>query len=81
MSDGESAWAVTLGDTAPHERHSVIFDIETAIDKWDINADRNINYRSFQPIFRLVEQFENPICQRWSCWALANLTTVYRNIT
>lgn len=82
MSDGESAWASSLRDDpdsqAQHERHSVIVDIETAIDKWDMSSDRNINYRSFQPIFRLVEQFENPICQRWSCWALANLTTVYR---
>lgn len=89
MSDGVSAWSVTSGgggDTTAtttaatlDDRDTVIRDIETAIDKWDINSDRNINYRSFQPIFRLVEQFENPICQRWSCWALANLTTVYRN--
>ena len=52
--------------------------VETAIDKWDLKSERNINYRSFEPIFRLAEQYENPICQRWACWALANLTTVYR---
>lgn len=75
MSDGADAWSAT---SLEHERNSIILDIETAIDKWDIHSDRNINYRSFQPIFRLVEQFENPICQLWSCWALANLTTVYR---
>ena len=42
-----------------------------------MRAERNINYRSFEPIFRLAAERENPICQRWSCWALANLTTVY----
>lgn len=83
MSDGAEAWTrnLTGDETTPvllTERDSVILDIETAIDKWDLNSDRNINYRSFQPIFRLVEQFENPICQRWASWALANLTTVYR---
>lgn len=76
MSDGPDAW--NASDCSEHDRQSVIEDIETAIDKWDLNSERNINYRSFEPIFRLVEQFENPICQRWACWALANLTTVYR---
>jgi Zyg-11 family protein len=79
MSDGLELWNST--ELVNQNRPSVIQDIETAIDKWDINSDRNINYRSFEPIFRLVEQFDNPICQRWSCWALANLTTVYRKYT
>jgi len=55
-------------------------DIEISYNsKWDLKSERNITYRSFEPIFRLVEQYDNPICQRWACWALANLTTVYRN--
>ncbi len=73
MSDGEKQWTCT-----EHARVDVIADLENAIDKWDIKAERNINYRSFEPIFRLVRQYKNPICQRWSCWALANLTCVYR---
>ena len=76
MSDGEGAW--NLAECSLHERASVITDIETAIDKWNLESERNINYRSFEPIFRLVNEYENPICQRWACWALANLTTVYR---
>lgn len=76
MSDGVAAWMAA--DCADHARQTVIEDIETAIDKWDLKSERNINYRSFEPIFRLINQYDNPICQRWSCWALANLTTVYR---
>lgn len=76
MSDGPEIWsACNL-----HARDDVIKDLENAIDKWDMNSERNINYRSFEPIFRLVKQHSQPICQRWSCWALANLTTVYRKI-
>jgi Zyg-11 family protein len=76
LSDGEEAWMA-------HEclislREAVIKDIEAAVDNWDLHSERNINYRSFEPIFRLINQYENPICQLWSCWALANLTTVYR---
>lgn len=80
MSDGAEAWHAACDLVTSHSRQDVIEDIETAIDKWDIQSERNINYRSFEPIFRLVEQFNNPICQRWSCWALANLTTVYRKL-
>jgi Zyg-11 protein homolog len=86
MSDGAQAWRETYGTQAKDDTHSdkerdaVIGDIESAIDKWDMRAERNINYRSFEPIFRLVNEYANPICQRWSCWALANLTTVYPDI-
>ncbi len=76
MSDGLDAWLAS--DCHNHDRQLVIEDIETAIDKWDLKSERNINYRSFEPIFRLVEQYDSSICQRWACWALANLTTVYR---
>ncbi|CAF0782583.1 unnamed protein product, partial [Brachionus calyciflorus] len=78
LSDGPSPWLES--SITEHDRQSVIEDIETAIDKWDLHSDRNINYRSFEPIFRLVEKFDNPICQRWGCWALANLTTVYADV-
>ena len=78
MSDGEDAWLLNANQT--HSRAAVIADIERAVDKWDLKSERNINYRSFEPIFRLVDEYTNPICQRWSCWALANLTTVYRKL-
>lgn len=78
ISDGLDAWLVS-DCCQNHKRDLVIKEIETTIDKWNLKSERNITYRSFEPIFRLVEQYDNPICQRWACWALANLTTVYRN--
>ena len=45
-----------------------------ALDRWDINTKRNINYRSFEPILRLVKVVHTPQCQHWAAWALANLT-------
>ena len=78
ISDGLDAWLVS-NCCQNHKRDLVIKEIETTIAKWDLKSERNITYRSFEPIFRLVEQYDNPICQRWACWALANLTTVYRN--
>lgn len=81
MSDGERAWSDNLGESACHERNSVILEIETAIDGWNINSDLLMHFQSFTTMFRLVGQFENPICQRWACWTLANLTTIERNMT
>ena len=76
MSDGAQAWLAS--GCARDLRLAVIDDIALAVDAWHVRSERNINYRSFEPIFRLVGQYENPICPRWACWALANLTTVYR---
>lgn len=47
-----------------------------AINRWKINSNRNINYRSFVPILKLASVSHTPECQMWSVWALANLTTV-----
>lgn len=47
-----------------------------AIERWDLNVERNINYRSFEPILGLVRCYETPECQHWAVWALANLTKV-----
>ena len=47
-----------------------------AVGRWDINSKRNINYRSFEPIIRLLSVSTTPECQLWATWALANLTQV-----
>lgn len=52
-----------------------------AIERWDISSERNINYRSFLPLLRLLDIYHTPQCQHWAVWALANLTTVYRKYT
>ena len=49
-----------------------------ALERWDINTHRNINYRSFEPILRLIKVAHTPQCQHWAVWALANLTRTDR---
>ncbi|KAF6200916.1 hypothetical protein GE061_005363, partial [Apolygus lucorum] len=71
-SDGAKAWTI---DTPSREEvlHRMIVNIE----RWSLTSERNINYRSFEPILHLAKVFHTPECQHWAVWALANLTTVY----
>ena len=68
-SDGAEAWSIT-----EPSRIEVLDRMVVALDRWDINTKRNINYRSFEPILRLVKVVHTPQCQHWAAWALANLT-------
>jgi len=70
-SDGPEAWTVRQP-----ERSFVLDRMVRAINRWDISSSRNINYRSFAPIIRLVGARHTAECQLWAVWALANLTTV-----
>lgn len=72
-SDGPEVWTVR-----EPSREQVLSRMMAAIDRWDLNSQRNINYRSFEPILYLVKMYDTPECQRWAVWALANLTSVYR---
>lgn len=72
-SDGVKAWTVTRP-----RRDEVLEHMFEAIQQWDIRTGRNINYRSFLPLLRLLDVYHTPQCQHWAVWALANLTTVYR---
>jgi Zyg-11 family protein len=71
MSDGAGEWTI-----AEPTREHVLARMVTAIERWNINTKRNINYRSFEPILRLVRVHHTPQCQHWATWALANLTRV-----
>ncbi|XP_076643690.1 protein zer-1 homolog isoform X2 [Halictus rubicundus] len=71
-SDGIEAWTVTSPS-----RDEVLELMVQAIEQWDIRTGRNINYRSFEPLLRLLDVYHTPQCQHWSVWALANLTNVY----
>lgn len=71
-SDGPERWTID-----EPSREYVLDRMMQAIDRWDLNSPRNINYRSFEPILHLVKIYETPECQRWAVWALANLTKVY----
>lgn len=70
-SDGPKAWTIT----SP-KREVVLQQMVNAIERWDLSAERNINYRSFEPILGLLRCYETPECQLWAVWALANLTKV-----
>ncbi|XP_017138242.1 protein zer-1 homolog isoform X2 [Drosophila miranda] len=71
-SDGANAWTIK----SPSREH-VLDRMVAAIQRWNIKSERNINYRSFEPILSLVRCYETPQCQHWAVWALANLTQVY----
>ncbi|KFQ92930.1 Protein zer-1, partial [Nipponia nippon] len=72
MFDGPEAWGIC----EPH-REEVVKRMWAAIQSWDINSRRNINYRSFEPILRLLPQGISPVSQHWATWALYNLVSVY----
>ncbi|NXS61595.1 ZER1 protein, partial [Brachypteracias leptosomus] len=72
MFDGPEAWGIC----EPH-RDEVVKRMWAAIQSWDINSRRNINYRSFEPILRLLPQGISPVSQHWATWALYNLVSVY----
>ncbi|KAG8291842.1 regulation of ligase activity protein [Homalodisca vitripennis] len=74
-SDGPQAWRIECGD-----RQDVLDAMVRAIDNWNLNTERNINYRSFEPILQLARVRHTPECQHWAVWALANLTRVYREV-
>ena len=71
VSDGPEAWKIE-----EPRRRDVLERMVRAIEGWSLNTKRNINYRSFEPILRLVRVNNTPECQHWAVWALANLTTV-----
>lgn len=70
-SDGPTEWTID----SP-VRDDVLARMDAAIQGWDLCVERNINYRSFEPILGLVRCYETPVCQHWAVWALANLTKV-----
>ena len=73
MSDGPAAWTVP-----EPSRSFVLSKMVSAVNRWNLQAKRNINYRSFEPILRLVRVDHTPECQLWATWALANLSYVDR---
>jgi Zyg-11 family protein len=70
-SDGADAWTIETPS-----REEVLDRMIEAIGRWNLEAERNINYRSFEPILGLIKCYDTPACQLWAIWALANLTKV-----
>lgn len=76
VSDGGLFWESHLTEIS---RDDVMSNMDQVISKWKINSKRNINYRSFEPILRLLhpERSEITSSHYWAVFALANLTRVY----
>lgn len=74
ISDGKISWDQHLEERFPREL--VLHGMRTAISKWPINSRRNINYRSFDPIVRLLETHISAEAQYWAVFALTNLTRI-----
>ncbi|XP_067278738.1 protein zer-1 homolog [Pseudorasbora parva] len=72
MFDGPEVWAME-----EPKRSQVMDKMWAAIRSWDVSSRRNINYRSFEPILRLLPQSGAPVSQHWATWALYNLVSVY----
>jgi Zyg-11 protein homolog len=70
-SDGAEAWTIQSPS-----REDVLNRMFMAIERWNLETERNINYRSFEPILGLISCYDTPACQIWAVWALANLTKV-----
>jgi Zyg-11 protein homolog len=70
-SDGADTWVITTPT-----RVEVLDRMVQAIERWNLKLERNINYRSFEPILGLIKCYDTPACQHWAVWALANLTQV-----
>lgn len=70
-SDGVAAWTIESPS-----REEVLNRMFQAIERWNLETERNINYRSFEPILGLITCYDTPACQIWAVWALANLTKV-----
>jgi len=73
LSDGVESWHGVATPT----REEVCERMSQNIKEWDLRSQRNINYRSFKPILRLLLVPHTVQCKLWAAWALANLTTVY----
>uniref|UniRef100_A0A3Q3MZ99 Protein zer-1 homolog n=1 Tax=Labrus bergylta TaxID=56723 RepID=A0A3Q3MZ99_9LABR len=72
MFDGPDVWSME-----EPKRDAVMDKMWDAIQSWDVSSRRNINYRSFEPILRLLPQGIAPVSQHWATWALFNLVSVY----
>ncbi|KAI2806675.1 Protein zer-1 [Blomia tropicalis] len=76
-SDGPEIWNRHL-EKEKCSREDMLMKMKTAISRWEINSKRNINYRSFEPILRLLRVLSiSWQAQYWAVWALANLTRVH----
>ena len=71
-SQGRGCWTIEYP-----EREQILLSMVKTISTWDLNLDKNINYRFLRPILNLLSVSHTPESQLWAAWTLANLTTAY----
>ena len=78
ISDGQEFWDQNIikKPDSVLSREAIMAKMRWAISEWPINSTRNINYRSFEPITRLLDEHIDPAAQFWAAFALANLTRI-----
>lgn len=79
LSEGKSFWDEHLKGHLYEVNlsyESVLKRMRSTIVRWPINSRRNINYRSFEPIVRLLETDIVAEAQYWAVFALTNLTRI-----
>lgn len=59
-----------LGDIDVDNMRNVM---RQTILSWDFDVNRNINYRSFNPIYRVLRIPGEPVTHLWGVWAINNL--------
>lgn len=57
-------------------RDQALYRLVVTIKKWDIATPRQMSYRSFAPILKLISGCDSPEIHYWATWALANLCNV-----
>lgn len=74
VSEGELFWEMHMYEKFPREE--ILISMQSVISEWPINSRRNINYRSFDPIVKLLDTDITPEAQYWAVFALTNLTRI-----
>ena len=69
LSDGEAAWTV-----AEIKREDVIKTMHDTVLNWNLKEKRNVRYRSFVPMYRLLECSHTSVVQYWAAWEICNMT-------
>lgn len=55
------------------DRDHIRKEMKEAILNWDVDASRNINYRTFRPLLEILRCQTEPIPHLWVVWAMHNL--------
>lgn len=70
-SDGIEAWTISKPS-----REFALDQMIGALQKWDFECYKIVEFTSLQPILTLLNCYHTPACQMFAVWALAKNTKV-----